>query len=53
MPAKRKHNPSDTYNCLCDECVYQSLRRMGGPWKTVKQTKADFMRAHTKGQSNA
>jgi hypothetical protein len=43
VASDKKHKPKDPHNCLCDECVYESLRRMGGPWKTIRQTKREFM----------
>lgn len=42
---RRCHKPNDVYNCLCHECVYQSLRRMGGPWKLIKQTRKEYFAA--------
>jgi hypothetical protein len=44
MKLDRKHKPNDPCNCLCDECVYASLARMGGPLEARKITKKEWLR---------
>lgn len=40
----RVHKPNDPYNCLCANCVCESLARMGLLLKTVPMTKKEWMR---------